>query len=85
MGLELGGVLGISLKVFKDLLAHLINARKSLLEHLRELAQKNDMLVLLRFSERSWYWLVYGDPPSLEWGEDLTRFKTVNISEVLLA
>lgn len=77
MKLELGGMLGISMNVLTVLLTHLLSAKKLL---------KQQLLLLTKKERYAASYQVFNSAPGigwftairlvLEWGEDLSRFKT---------
>jgi transposase len=77
MKLELDGMLRISLKVLTDLLTHLLSAKKLL---------KQELLLLTKKERYAAVYKIFNSAPGigwftairlvLEWGEDLSRFKT---------
>ena len=76
MRLELGGKLGISLNVLKELLQHLLALRKQLEKELKALTEKERYAATFKAFESApgigWFTAIR---LVLEWGEDLSRFK----------
>jgi transposase len=77
MQLELGGMLGISLNVLKELLSHLLSAKKLLKQELLRLTKKERYAAIFKIFNSApgigWFTAIR---LVLEWGEDLSRFKT---------
>ena len=76
LALELGGMLGTSLNVFKELLKHLLDAKKKLEKELKALTEKPRYAATFKILESApgigWFTAIR---LVLEWGEDLSRFK----------
>jgi transposase len=77
MKLELEGPLGFSLNIMKDLLQHLIEAKKQLERELKRISEKERYAgtckVFASVPGIGWFTAIR---LVLEWGEDLSRFKT---------